>query len=60
VGVVPFSDQGSAFLIAVGIDHSVWNQSHEPRYHIIVHGRPNRRDGSFDQLVLDSYRAARS
>ena len=38
IGTVPFDNNGSIFLIANGYQHSVWNQSNETRYHIIVHG----------------------
>ena len=38
VGVVPFRDEGSAFLFNNSYEHIVWNQSTEFRYHIIVHG----------------------
>ena len=57
VGLVPFSNHGSAFAISVGINHCVWNQSPEARYHIIVHGRPRRGHESFDRMILESYRA---
>ena len=38
IGIVPFRDEGSVFLFNNSYEHIVWNQSTEPRYHIIVHG----------------------
>jgi len=54
-GLIPFKDSGSAFLIANGIIHSVWNTSDVPRYHIIVHGYPTTKSVKFDKLIVDSY-----
>ena len=54
-GIVPFNNSGSAFLVANGYKHSVWNLSHEPRYHIIVHGYAITK--SFYDLVVKSYKS---
>lgn len=39
-GCVPF-EQGKGFFLDIGYKHMVWNNSNEPRYHIIVHGWDN-------------------
>ena len=36
-GTIPFTN-GSAFLIDIGLQHSVWNKSNEARLHIIASG----------------------
>jgi len=36
-GCVPF-EQGKGFMLDIGNEHIVWNQSNEHRYHFIVHG----------------------
>jgi hypothetical protein len=54
-GPVPFSDNGSMFLLANGYKHSVWNLSNQPRYHIIVHGYSTTQP--FYDLVVDSYKS---
>jgi hypothetical protein len=36
-GKVPF-EQGKGFMLDIGNEHIVWNQSNEHRYHFIVHG----------------------
>jgi hypothetical protein len=41
-GCVPFK-QGQGFLLDIGNEHIVWNQSNENRYHFIVHGSGNQR-----------------
>ncbi|CAB4129268.1 Aspartyl/asparaginy/proline hydroxylase [uncultured Caudovirales phage] len=53
VGVVPFKDTGSVIAFNNSYEHIVWNQSAEPRYHIIVHGMwaPQWMD-----LVVNSYK----
>ena len=56
-GVIPFKNEGSTFLIANGIEHSVWNNSNMPRYHIIVHGYPSIKGSIFNQLVVDSFKS---
>lgn len=50
-GVVPFRS-GSVMLLDVGNEHAVWNRSAEDRYHIIVHGVPNKK---YKELVRISY-----
>jgi hypothetical protein len=50
-GYVPFVP-GSAFLLDVGNTHAVFNNSSEDRYHMIVHGKPNKK---FKELVEISY-----
>jgi hypothetical protein len=52
-GTVPFQD-GSVMMLSLSRRHVVWNQSHEDRYHIIVHGV---RSSVWDQIILDSYLA---
>lgn len=54
-GFIPFRDSGSAFLVANGYQHSVWNLSNQPRYHIIVHGYATTQP--FYDLVVDSYKS---
>ena len=53
VGIVPFKDEGSAFLMNLSHIHSVTNNSDIPRIHIISHGKPNK---NFNKVVLDSYK----
>lgn len=50
-GYVPFK-AGSAFLLDVGNTHAIFNNSDEDRYHMIVHGKPNKK---FKELVEVSY-----
>lgn len=54
-GVVPYSDTGSAFMVANGYTHSVYNTSNRARYHIIVHGYSTAQSDKFNQLVVDGY-----
>ena len=56
-GIIPFSDNGSIFYIANGIEHAVWNNSSIPRYHIIVHGYPTLKGKLFNDIILNSYKA---
>lgn len=56
-GIVPFKNEGSTFLIANGIEHSVWNNSDTNRYHIIVHGYPSKKGSIFNQIVVDSFKS---
>jgi len=51
-GMVPFT-QGSAFMLDVSNNHTVFNDSNENRYHIIIHH--NTTDDSFKDLVIKSY-----
>ena len=39
IGIVPFENTGSVMAFNNSYQHIVWNQSNEPRYHMIVHGR---------------------
>jgi Aspartyl/Asparaginyl beta-hydroxylase len=41
-GCVPFK-QGKGFILDIGNEHVVWNQSNEHRYHFIVHGSGNQK-----------------
>lgn len=50
-GEIPFT-QGSAFILNVSNRHTVINDSHEYRYHIIVH---QSNDAVFDKLLVESY-----
>jgi hypothetical protein len=54
-GIIPFKNSGSAFLVANGYQHSVWNLSNSPRYHIIVHGYAATQP--YYNLVVDSYKS---
>lgn len=51
-GVVPF-DPGSAFWLDVANNHTVFNNSDQPRWHLIVHQSFNSID--FQKLVVNSY-----
>lgn len=51
-GIVPFTD-GSSFMLDVSNNHTVFNNSKEDRYHIIVHHKTI--DESFKNLVVQSY-----
>lgn len=42
-GIVPFKDEGSAFLMDISNVHSVWNRSDKPRIHMIIHYELGRR-----------------
>jgi hypothetical protein len=39
MGTVPFA-VGKGFMLDIGREHIVVNESDEDRYHIIIHGRP--------------------
>lgn len=39
-GVVPFK-KGRGVFLDLGLEHAVWNNSNEDRYHVIVHGHIN-------------------
>jgi len=52
-GVVPFA-VGSAFWLDVSNMHTVFNNSSQPRWHIIVH--QSFDDIKFQQLVVNSYK----
>lgn len=50
-GEVPFSE-GSCMWIDTSNLHTVFNYSNHPRYHIIVHGEPNK---NFKNLIVNKY-----
>lgn len=53
-GYIPF--QGNdAYLLDIGNEHAVWNNSEEDRFHIIVHGKYGSRWKEFRALVYQSY-----
>jgi len=54
-GIVPFKDQGSAFLMDISNVHSVWNQSDKPRIHMIIHSEIGRRARDFFYVLRKSY-----
>ena len=51
IGLVPFR-VGSAMWLDISNSHTVFNNSNQPRYHIIVHGEPNQ---NFKNLVEQHY-----
>lgn len=51
-GVIPF-EPGSAFWIDTSINHTVYNDSDQPRWHMIVHQHFD--DLRFQELVAKSY-----
>lgn len=53
VGVVPFNDAGSVIALNTSYEHMVWNQSLEPRYHMIVHGM---WAPAWNDIVVNSYK----
>ena len=52
-GIVPF-DVGSAFWLDVSNIHTVFNNSEQPRWHIIVHQSFDNTE--FQQIVVNSYK----
>jgi hypothetical protein len=54
-GVVPFSNEGSAFLMDVSNVHAVWNRSNEPRIHMIIHYEIGNRLRDFFYVLRDSF-----
>ena len=54
-GCVPFTE-GKAFIINIRNYHSVVNFSNTTRYHIIAHGRLDKRINEFVELVARSFR----
>lgn len=54
-GVVPFDDNGSAFLMDISNTHSVWNRSDKPRIHMIIHYEIGRRLRDFFYVLRSSY-----
>jgi hypothetical protein len=54
-GKVPFSDNGSAFLMDISNVHSVWNRSNTPRIHMIIHYELGRRIRDFFYVLRSSY-----
>jgi hypothetical protein len=56
-GVLPFNNEGSIFMIANGYTHSVYNNSNEYRYHIIIHGYSTTKSTIFNNLIIDGYQS---
>lgn len=54
-GTVPFAP-GRAIMLAVGNQHSIWNDSDEDRFHIIVHGIRGF-GGHWSETIMRSYAA---
>jgi hypothetical protein len=50
IGTVPFK-VGRGFMLDIGREHIVVNDSAEDRYHIIIHGRPT---SAIINLIKDS------
>lgn len=53
-GDVPFKD-GNTFLMNVGNEHALINESSEDRYHIIIHGYPNHTNELWRKIYHDSW-----
>jgi hypothetical protein len=51
-GLVPFT-MGTAMWLDVSNRHTVINDSDKPRYHLIVHAKPNK---DFEDIALKSYK----
>lgn len=56
-GLVPFSNSGSAIMLANGYIHSVENRSTEYRYHLIVHGYATHKRHEYNQLIVNGYKS---
>ena len=54
-GLVPFKDEGSAFLMDISNTHSVWNKSDTPRIHMIIHYEIGHRLRDFFYVLRSSY-----
>lgn len=54
-GVVPFEDNGSAFLMDISNVHAVWNRSDTPRIHMIIHYEIGHRLRDFFYVLRSSY-----
>ena len=54
-GIVPFADKGSAFLMDISNVHAVYNDSNEPRIHMIIHYELGRRIRDFFYVLRQSY-----
>ena len=54
-GIVPFEDQGSAFLMDISNVHAVYNDSDTPRIHMIIHYELGRRIRDFFYVLRQSY-----
>lgn len=52
IGIVPFNSNGGVMAFNTSYEHSVWNNSNEDRYHIIVHGLYNHK---WHKIIVDSY-----
>jgi hypothetical protein len=50
IGTVPFKP-GHGFMLDIGREHCVVNESNEDRYHIIIHGRTTN---DMDTLIKQS------
>lgn len=53
-GIIPFTN-GTANMLAIGNVHAVYNNSHEDRFHIIVHGA---RGSAWNDYITNSYKAS--
>lgn len=54
-GIVPFEDNGSAFLMDISNVHAVWNRSDTPRIHMIIHFEIGRRLRDFFYVLRSSF-----
>ena len=52
IGIVPFNPNGGVMAFNTSYEHSVWNNSNEDRYHMIVHGLWNHK---WNKIILESY-----
>ena len=59
-GMVPFRDEGSAFLMDISNVHSVWNNSDKPRIHMIIHYELGRRTRDMFYTLRKSFYTNRS
>jgi len=55
LGCVPFKE-GKAFIINIRNYHSVVNFSNQSRYHIIAHGKLDKKINEFTELVARSFK----
>ena len=54
-GLIPFEDEGSAFLVDNSYEHCVWNNSDTPRIHMIIHYEIGHRLRDFFYVLRSSY-----
>lgn len=54
-GLVPFSNNGSAFLMDISNKHAVYNNSSKPRIHMIIHYEMGHRIRDFFYVLRSSY-----